>query len=241
MQKTMFRVIKDKENPYVMLNKTFLNATNISWKAKGILAYLLSKPDDWKVYESDIVKHSTDGRDGVRKGIQELIKAGYIKRELIQDEKGRLMGYDYQVYEVPTVDGFSDNGKTDNGKSDTTNNDITDNELTKYNKDNGIFSSEKNSSHSFYSNEDVIRAMQTYMNDLFRQKTGNKHPFLKPEQYKKVYESISSFMEEWGSDYDAIIDMMCKFLNTKTIQSDWNINHFATEGMMLNRMYEVAY
>ena len=33
---------------------------------------------------------------------------------------------------------------------------------------------------------------------------------------------------------------MVQFLNSK-IKTDWNINHFATEGIMMNRFYEAAY
>jgi len=119
-KKTMFRVCKDKDNPYVMLNKKFLNDTKLSWKAKGILAYLLSLPDDWQVYEDEIVKHSADGRDSTRSGIKELTDRGYIDRERIRDEKGMMRGYNYSVYEVP-----DHIGKPDNGESNTTNNDLT--------------------------------------------------------------------------------------------------------------------
>lgn len=234
----IYRVVKDKENPYVMVNKSFVNDKSLSWKAKGILLYLLSKPDDWKIYESDIIKNSSDGRDSVRSGIKELIEAGYIERTLRQDVKGRLMGYEYCVYEVSTVDGKTDNGLSDNGKPDTTNNELTNNELTEYKKENGILPGSKNS--SIYINKDVVKAIKVYMNDLYRQKTKRKHPLLKPEQYKNVYNQILSICEEWSLEYDNLVDMMVQFLNSN-IQSDWNINHFATEGILVNRMYEVAY
>lgn len=234
----IYRVVKDKENPYVMVNKSFVNDKSLSWKAKGILLYLLSKPDDWKIYESDIIKNSSDGRDSVRSGIKELIEAGYIERTLRQDVKGRLMGYEYCVYEVSTVDGKTDNGLSDNGKPDTTNNELTNNELTEYKKENGILPGSKNS--SIYINKDVVKAIKVYMNDLYRQKTKRKHPQLKPEQYKNVYNQILSVYEEWSIEYDNLVDMMVQFLNSN-IQSDWNINHFATEGILVNRMYEVAY
>jgi hypothetical protein len=53
----VFRIQKDKENPYVILNKQFLHEPILTAKAKGILAYLLSLPDDWKIYESELIKH----------------------------------------------------------------------------------------------------------------------------------------------------------------------------------------
>jgi hypothetical protein len=237
----MFRVVKDKENPYVLLNKTFLNDTDISLKSKGLLAYLMSMPDDWQIYESELVKHHKDGKDSLSSAIKELIKNGYISRTRTRDEKGRLKAYEYRVYEVPVHIGKSKVGKPKAGESATTNSNLTNNDLTEYKKDDGILSSDKNTISFSYTNLDVIKAMKVYMNDLYRQKTKKKHPFLKPEQYHAVYESLAAFCEEWGTEYQGLVDMMCKFLNTKTIQSDWNINHFATEGIMLNRMYEVAY
>ena len=115
----IFRVKKDRNNPYVMLNKHFLHDDNLSWKAKGILAYLLSKPDDWQIYEAEIIKHSKDGRESVRSGIKELINNGYIKRTAIRGEKGRFCGYNYDVYEIPNVV-LTEVGKPDIGKQDTT-------------------------------------------------------------------------------------------------------------------------
>jgi len=51
----IFRV--HKEN-YVMLDKGFLNDTRLSWKAKGLLAYMLSLPNDWSFCISNLATHS---------------------------------------------------------------------------------------------------------------------------------------------------------------------------------------
>jgi hypothetical protein len=107
--------------------------------------------------------------------------------------------------------------------------------------DNGAFPNGECPESVFYKNEDVVKAIRVYMNDLYRQKTKKKHPFLKPEQYKSVYENISAFADENILDYDGIIVIMLAFFNNKAIQSDWNINHFATEGIMMNRFYEKLY
>jgi SOS-response transcriptional repressor LexA len=88
---------------------------------------------------------------------------------------------------------------------------------------------------------DVTEAMKTYMSNLYSQKTKKPHPPLKKAQYDKVYDSIKSFADENNLQCQDIIELMCAFLNNKAIKSDWNINHFATEGMMLNRFYEALY
>ena len=77
------RVIKDKSNPYVLLNKTCLSDDRLSWKAKGLHSYLLSLPDDWKIYTEDLKNRSKDGKDAIRSAINELIDLGYIKQFLL--------------------------------------------------------------------------------------------------------------------------------------------------------------
>lgn len=129
-----FRIRKDKDNPYVMLNKEFLDDSNLSWKSKGLLAYLLSLPDDWQIYESEIVNHAKDGKDSLKSAIKELIQLGYIERTRERDEKGMLKGYNYSVYERPIQSGKSNVGKSNVGKPATTNNNLTNNDNNIINK-----------------------------------------------------------------------------------------------------------
>lgn len=97
----VFRVIKDRDNPYVMLNKYVLYDKELSYKAKGILNYCLSRPDNWEFYEEEISKHSTDGLASVKTGLKELIEKGYIVRKRKRDALGKFKGYEYLVYEMP--------------------------------------------------------------------------------------------------------------------------------------------
>ncbi|MBY6900226.1 DnaD domain protein [Clostridium botulinum] len=98
----VFRVIKDKNNPYVIKNTYYDFDSRLSLKAKGLMGIFLSRPDNWKFYNKEILKHCKDGKDSLNSAINELIKAGYIERDLKRDTKGKLLGgYDYSVYEVP--------------------------------------------------------------------------------------------------------------------------------------------
>ena len=127
----IFRVYKESGN-FVTVNKDFIHDPNLSWKAKGILLYLLSRPDDWQIYETELKKHACDGRDSLRTGIKELEKVGYIQRKRIRDDKGHFREYEYRVFEQPNHIGYSHLGKpqlgnSHLGKPDTTNNNITNN------------------------------------------------------------------------------------------------------------------
>ena len=125
----VIRVYKESGN-FVTVHKNFIHDDNLSWKAKGILLYLLSRPDDWRIYETELNKHSSDGRDSLRTGIKELEQAGYIHRTRRRNEKGQLREYEYQVFEQPNQIGKTYVGKTNIGKSKTTNNNSTNNNNT---------------------------------------------------------------------------------------------------------------
>jgi hypothetical protein len=106
-------VLKKKKNPFVIMSKTALNDKCLSWKAKGIIAYLLSLPEDWKVYIEDLKNRSKNSRDSTRSGVNELIKAGYIHRKPLKRTNGQFAGYEYYIYEEPT----SHQPKTENPTS----------------------------------------------------------------------------------------------------------------------------
>ena len=95
------RVSKNKDNPYVMINKVAIEDTNLSWKAKGIFAYLMSKPDDWKCQKEDLVKNSSDGEASVRSGLRELRKYGYLIKRSIKNEKNVIVEWEEILFEVP--------------------------------------------------------------------------------------------------------------------------------------------
>ena len=123
-----------KEKNFVMLDKGFLANTNLSLKAKGLLAYVLSLPDDWVIYTEEITKHHKDGKAAVLSAFKELEEQGHVKRERVRDTNGQLKGYKTTVYETPlTENRLSEVGKTEVGKSSTTKNYSTKNDFTKNN------------------------------------------------------------------------------------------------------------
>lgn len=95
-------VLKKKKNPFVIMSKTALNDKTLSWKAKGLICYLLSLPDEWKVYVQDLKNRSKDSRDSTRSGLNELIEANYIHRKVLKRDNGQFAGYTYFIYEEPT-------------------------------------------------------------------------------------------------------------------------------------------
>lgn len=67
--------------PYVEVSKALLADSALSFKAKGVLCYLLSRPQGVQVRLSDIVGHATDGEYAVRGAIKELVAQGLVCHE----------------------------------------------------------------------------------------------------------------------------------------------------------------
>ncbi|MBF7022516.1 conserved phage C-terminal domain-containing protein [Staphylococcus kloosii] len=117
---------------YFIASKYYVEDENISWKAKGIMSYLFSKPDDWQIYQTQLEKVSKDGKASVRSTINELIDNGYMTRQSRRKNNGDFDGYDYTLHEHPVNDGVRkmEDAKMVIAKSDTTNNNLTNNNLT---------------------------------------------------------------------------------------------------------------
>uniref|UniRef100_A0A6M3XRL6 Uncharacterized protein n=1 Tax=viral metagenome TaxID=1070528 RepID=A0A6M3XRL6_9ZZZZ len=126
--KTILRVEKNKDNPYVMINKGLAQDPNLSAKEKGIMFYVLSLPDDWQIHVSELVKHFSDGKGSIYNGIKGLIETGYIERVIHRESAtGKILRYEYIVREEPLKSTVSQ--KPGNGKTAYTNTDYTKDEL----------------------------------------------------------------------------------------------------------------
>lgn len=132
----IIRIDKTAGN-YFIASKHYVEDENISWKAKGIMSYLFSKPNDWQIYQTQLEKVSKDGKASVRSTINELINNGYMTRQSRRKTNGDFDGYDYTLHEYPINNGVRkmedakmEIAKMEIAKSDTTNNNSTNNDLT---------------------------------------------------------------------------------------------------------------
>lgn len=100
---TIYRVVKSANNPYVMIDRRPIDNPNLSFKAKGILTYLMSRPDGWEVSVADLINHAKDGEASTRAGMKELKDAGHFKYTRMRGG-GRITGWLIEVFEVPYSD-----------------------------------------------------------------------------------------------------------------------------------------
>ena len=97
-----FRVNKNVN--YTVMSNYHLQDKKLSLKAKGLLSYMLSLPDDWDYSLKGLTIGCKDGLDSVRTAVLELEEHGYVRRQKVRNARGQIIDYDYQVYESPVED-----------------------------------------------------------------------------------------------------------------------------------------
>lgn len=75
---------------FSVISNTILTDTRLSWEARGVAAYILSKSDGWVVRTSQLITQSpTAGRDRILRIMQELEKYRYLVRVTSRRPDGR--------------------------------------------------------------------------------------------------------------------------------------------------------
>ncbi len=92
--------IKKSAPGFTITPNDLLNDSALSLKAKGMFAYLNSKPDGWSFHINGIVSQLKEGREAVAATLSELIAAGYISRRK-KRANGRFTGYEYEIHFEP--------------------------------------------------------------------------------------------------------------------------------------------
>lgn len=105
---TVIRTSHNRENPYVMLNKSVVQNKELSLKAKGLWALLMSYPNDWKFYVKKLIEECKEGRTALYNTIDELISARLMIRiqTFQKDVQGKMCGggVEYIIFEFPISD-----------------------------------------------------------------------------------------------------------------------------------------
>ncbi len=95
----VFRVERTKD--YTVMSNYHLKDKRLSLKAKGLLSQMLSLPEDWDYTLSGLASINLESKDAIRSAVQELEKAGYIRRRQTVDERGKFSSNEYIIYEQP--------------------------------------------------------------------------------------------------------------------------------------------
>ncbi len=104
------------DSNFYHLDKAISEDSRLSWAARGLLIYLLGKPDDWEVSVAHLTKQTAQtakhsGRDAVLGLLAELEEAGYVSKQSKRSDgqqpedgkkkikRGAFCGIDYLVSE----------------------------------------------------------------------------------------------------------------------------------------------
>lgn len=97
------QTIKKYQLNFTQVSNVVLLDAKLSLKAKGLYAYLFSKPDGWEFHIEVMEKELKESRGQLYSIIKELIAAGYIIRQQV-NSNGRFGGIVYEfIYPEETV------------------------------------------------------------------------------------------------------------------------------------------
>lgn len=96
-----------KESNFYVLDKKISEDKRLSWAARGLLVFLLGKPDHWTVNVQALINETkgsrkSTGRDGVWSLLKELIDVGYCTRSQSRKADGTLGEMAYTISEQCT-------------------------------------------------------------------------------------------------------------------------------------------
>lgn len=94
---------------FTIVSNAWLRDPRLSWKAKGLLAYVASHAPGHTLTTEQILAEGTDGKDAVRAGLVELERRGYLRRVALRGRDGKILGTDYELTEPQ--DGEPGSGK----------------------------------------------------------------------------------------------------------------------------------
>ena len=75
--------------PFTQIVNELLNDNRISFKAKGIYAFMFSKPNNWNFTIKSMAKQSKEGVNAIAEGLKELKQIGWVDYKKYPNGEGR--------------------------------------------------------------------------------------------------------------------------------------------------------
>ena len=231
---SVFRV--EKNSNYTIMSNYHLRDQNLSLKAKGLLSYMLSLPEDWDYSLSGLCAICKEQECAIKSTLKELKEHGYVKVEKIRGEKG-FFEYNYFIYELPleptkeinhpgSENPPVDVPKVDNQGQINTNKQNTKKQIDKIDKTNFIENNKKNISDEHHSiTKDLINRKYLDNDDTELHKYDNlfKELLLEYEFIDIItitHYIISSVVQRHFKDeYDNKIDNKFGYLKTSILNN----------------------
>ena len=188
---TFIRVQKNKN--YTTIHNEFLKRKDLSWKAKGIMTYLLSLPDDWIVNLDEIKRNSSDGESSFRSGWKELKDTGYVSRQPIRDEvTKKILSWETVIKELP--------------------NEKKSHNVENHNVGNHKVGNHKVDNRELLSTKELSTNIQSTNNSTSRSKLKFETQHLKLAEllYKQIQNNLPNYkepdLEKWANEFRLIME-----------------------------------
>lgn len=97
---------------FTIIENAWLRDPRLSWKAKGLLAYIASHAPGHRLTRDQMLAEGADGKDALISGLMELEERGYLARRRVRGEGGKITGTDYTL--TTPVDNAVDASVDDN-------------------------------------------------------------------------------------------------------------------------------
>lgn len=230
---------KKKRVYFTQVSNHALRDKKLSMKAKGLYSLIQSyiTIEGFTLYKATLRKDSKEGRHAFESAWRELKSRGYLVQEQHNAGDGtfyylyELLDKPYHRQETCTMVNLP-HGKP--GRYSNTDSSNTDLNNIKSNNDKG-----QNLRPDYplkeYAKDIVREYVYTYKEIL-----GKDHPRLRREQLERVIDVIVDFERDafWQPvDWSAMIERHFE----RCMDTDYNINHFATPGVLENIRYEIGF
>ena len=88
------------ESNFSVMSNAVIRDSRLSYRARGVLLEILSRPDNWRVSGDSLARSGKEGRDAILTALKELRDCGYIRMVKIRKEDGTFETTNY-VYDSP--------------------------------------------------------------------------------------------------------------------------------------------
>ena len=121
------RIIRHKSEKFAIVSNEVMKENNLSLKAKGLYALVMSLPDNWDFTLRGICAISKENYTAINNAVKELIDAGYCTRQRIK-ENGKYVGCVYDFFDskndAPRLGFLNVENLNDNNINNSLNNNI---------------------------------------------------------------------------------------------------------------------
>lgn len=95
-------IIRQKrKDRFLVVDNKIIEDKRLSFKARGLLIYMLSKPDDWKFYTGELANRSAkDGISAIKSALREIEAAGYLVRQQGHKKNGQFTSQDWILTDI---------------------------------------------------------------------------------------------------------------------------------------------